>query len=120
MLITSHSTVSLTWHQVCWVFCGIPATPLEIAAGYAFGFGWGFVVDSIGKWCGGLISFLAGRHCLRDLVARWLDGGGSPGGFGSLLSAVDRVLNSRGADSRESFQLLLLIELACKCVAVTT
>lgn len=73
------------------------------------------MVDSIGKWCGGLVSFLAGRHCLRDLVARWLDGGGSPGGFGSLLSAVDRVLNSRGADSRESFQLLLLIELACKC-----
>jgi len=72
------------------------------------------VVDSVGKWCGGLISFLAGRHCLRDLVARWLDGGGSPGGFGSLLSAVDRVLTSRGADSRESFQLLLLIELACK------
>jgi len=56
--------------EVIWVVFCLPTTPLEVAAGYAFGLGCGFVVDSLGKLLGAVVSFLLGRYCLKDLVSK--------------------------------------------------
>ena len=94
--------------EIIWVMLCIPTTPLELAAGYSFGFGWGFVVDSIGKLLGACASFFVGRHCLRTLVVRQcLEGSGSE----NLMRAIDGALNT--TSNLESFQLLLLVQLAC-------
>jgi uncharacterized membrane protein YdjX (TVP38/TMEM64 family) len=97
--------------EILWVFFCIPLTPLEIGAGYAFGLGVGLAVNTAGKLLGSVLSFLVGRHCLRDHAGRaW---GGSNSSVGLLLKSVDHALSETGKKSSESFKLLFLIQLAC-------
>jgi uncharacterized membrane protein YdjX (TVP38/TMEM64 family) len=75
--------------EAIWVVSCVPTTPLELAAGYAFGVGAGFVVDTLGKLLGCTVSFVLGRLCLRGLAARMC----LAGDFGAnLLRAVDLSL----------------------------
>lgn len=102
--------------EVLWVFFCIPLTPLEIAAGYAFGLGVGLVVNTIGKLLGSMLSFLVGRHCLRSYVNRiWGSGNSTSSSVGDLLKSLDHSLSSTNGSTSESLQLLFLIQLACKC-----
>jgi uncharacterized membrane protein YdjX (TVP38/TMEM64 family) len=94
--------------EVLWVISCVPTTPLELAAGYAFGLEWGFVVDSVGKLLGCVASFWIGRFCLQGVVERSCLGSSSA----QLLRAVDHALGAEGVDSTEAIQLLLLIQLA--------
>ena len=105
--------------EILWILFCIPLTPLEIAAGYAFGLGVGFVVNTIGKLLGSVLSFLVGRHCLRSYVNRtWGSGNSGNSGVGSLLKSLDHALSSTEGNASESLQLLFLIQLACKCCPV--
>lgn len=102
--------------EILWIFFCIPLTPLEIAAGYAFGLGVGLVVNTIGKLLGSLLSFLVGRHCLRSYVNRiWGSGNSTSSSVGDLLKSLDHALSSTNGSASESLQLLFLIQLACKC-----
>jgi hypothetical protein len=96
--------------EIIWVFLCVPTTPLELAAGFSFGTGWGFVVDSVGKLLGGALSFLVGRHCLKDVVGSMCLG---KGGGGSLMRSVDHMLATEQGGGYQSLQLLVLVQLAC-------
>ena len=49
-------------------------TPVETAAGMAFGLKKGIMANAIGKTCGAVIAFLLGRYVLKDLVEKKLEG----------------------------------------------
>lgn len=49
-------------------------TPVETAAGMAFGFQRGIIVNAIGKISGAIIAFLLGRFVLKDYVNSKLEG----------------------------------------------
>jgi uncharacterized membrane protein YdjX (TVP38/TMEM64 family) len=107
--------------EAIWVCSCVPTTPLELAAGYAFGVEFGFWVDTLGKLIGCVISFSLGRHCLREFAMRSC----LSGEFGAdLLRAVDSSLAASpekkdlSLPSWESIQLLLLIQLAYIPVAL--
>lgn len=51
-----------------------PGTPLTIAAGLAFGLGWGFVVVVIGATIGSALAFVLARYVVRDKVKGMLKG----------------------------------------------
>lgn len=97
--------------EVVWIVLCIPATPVEIAAGYIFGFWWGILVNSTAKLAAAIISFVLGRHCIGKYVAKILEQWFGEEGI-RLLAAVDRVLCSPGTNSEGSFQLLIMIRLA--------
>ena len=97
--------------EVIWVVLCVPTTPLELAAGFAFGCRWGFVVDSLGKLLGGALSFVIGRYCCRDVIAQaCIEGSGG----GGLMRSVDRALATSGDSGQSSLKLLILIQLACE------
>lgn len=49
-------------------------TPVETAAGMAFGFKKGILANAIGKTSGAILAFLLGRFVLKDYVTRKLEG----------------------------------------------
>ena len=126
--------------EAIWVCVCFPTTPLELAAGYAFGVGFGFVVDTLGKLLGCCIAFSLGRYCFRSFAKKsCFSRQGS-----ELLRAVDssflpqRPIGKKDyskSDAREeptssthspsqsppswdSLQLLMLIQLAYIPIAV--
>lgn len=96
--------------EIIWTVLCIPTTPIELAAGYAFGFGYGFLVDCIAKLIGAALSFFLGRYCLRKCATDDM----FEGEKGKLFAAIDATLtnNKDSENSYESFKLLLLIQLA--------
>jgi uncharacterized membrane protein YdjX (TVP38/TMEM64 family) len=50
----------------------LPASPLSIAAGLAFGLVWGFVLVSLSATAGAASAFLVARYLARDQVARMI------------------------------------------------
>lgn len=52
----------------------VPALPLSIVGGIAFGPLWGTVYVLIGATGAAALAFLVARHGARDLVARWIAG----------------------------------------------
>jgi len=49
-------------------------TPVETAAGMAFGLKNGIISNAIGKTCGAICAFLLGRYVLKDYVEKKLEG----------------------------------------------
>ena len=47
-----------------------PASPLTVAAGFAFGLGWGVAVVSVGSTVSAALAFLIARHVARERVER--------------------------------------------------
>jgi len=97
--------------EVIWVVLCVPTTPLELAAGFAFGCRWGLIVDLLGKLLGGALSFVIGRYCFRDVIAEACIKGSGGGG---LMRSVDRALATSGDSGQSSLKLLVLIQLACE------
>jgi uncharacterized membrane protein YdjX (TVP38/TMEM64 family) len=98
--------------EVIWTVLCIPTTPIELAAGYTFGFGYGFLVDCIAKLIGAALSFFLGRYCLHNCAGASSDM--FQGEKGKMFKAIDAALtnNKDAANTYESFKLLLLIQLA--------
>jgi len=51
--------------------CFVPALPITILGGVAFGPVWGTVYVSLGATIGAALAFLAARYAMRGAVARW-------------------------------------------------
>lgn len=67
----------------------MPGAVFTIAAGAAFGLGWGFLGASIGSTAGAAIAFLVGRYLARDRVKAALDGR-------PKFDAIDRAIGEKG------------------------
>ena len=67
----------------------VPAWPLTVGAGAAYGVVWGTVLVSVGSVCGAAAAFLVARYLLRDRVARWVEGN-------ARFAAIDRAVGSEG------------------------
>ena len=52
----------------------IPVSPVGMAAGVFFGFGWGLTGLMLGCAIGASVNFLIARYFARERVARWLSG----------------------------------------------
>lgn len=65
----------------------MPASPLTLAAGAAYGLGKGFILVSASSTLGALAAFLVGRYAARDWVAGRLEGSTS---FKAIDDAVGR------------------------------
>ncbi|ETV66903.1 hypothetical protein H257_16713 [Aphanomyces astaci] len=66
----------------------LPASVFELAAGYIFGFGWGWVIAASGKTLGSVISFALGRYYLQGWVHKMLRRG--PPLFRALAQLTSR------------------------------
>lgn len=71
-----------------WLFCLLPTSLLEIAAGFIFGFWRAFAFSTLGKTLGSLASFGAGSYCRDAVRARFLVGGDQ----GSYLKGLELAL----------------------------
>lgn len=67
----------------------MPGAIFTIAAGAAFGLGWGFLGASIGSTAGAGLAFLIGRYLARDRVKAALDGR-------PKFDAIDRAIGDKG------------------------
>ena len=67
----------------------LPGSLVTIAAGIAFGVGWGFVVASLGSTLGAAGAFLIARYLLREKVEAYFEG--KP-----KFAAVDRAVGEQG------------------------
>ena len=91
-----------------WLFCLLPTSLLEIAAGFLFGFWRAFAFSTLGKTTGSLASFGVGRFCREGVRARFLappDEGGSSS-RGSYLRGLELALKL------EPFKTCLALRLA--------
>jgi uncharacterized membrane protein YdjX (TVP38/TMEM64 family) len=77
----------------------LPGSILTLAAGFAYGPGWGLLIASPASVAGATCAFLLGRTLLRDWVTRRL--GNSP-----RAHAIDAAVE------REGFKLVLLMRLS--------
>lgn len=69
------------------VVCLVPAGPLTIAAGAAYGLAGGFAVVSIASTSAAVVAFLIARHLLRERVRGWLARWPS---FGNVDRAIEQ------------------------------
>ena len=67
--LVTYIVLFLVWELVVGV-----TTPVETAAGMAFGFQNGIIANAIGKSSGAIIAFLLGRFVLKEFVADKLEG----------------------------------------------
>ncbi|MFQ5718831.1 MAG: VTT domain-containing protein [Acidobacteriota bacterium] len=67
----------------------VPASPLTVGAGVAYGVVWGTVLVSIGSVTGAGLAFLVARYLLRSRVARWVEGN-------QRFAAIDRAVGGAG------------------------
>jgi uncharacterized membrane protein YdjX (TVP38/TMEM64 family) len=75
-------------YVVAMVAC-VWGTPFTVAAGMAFGVGWGTVVATVSATGGSALAFLIARHLARDWIARWA--AGNP-----KYEAIDAALGKHG------------------------
>jgi uncharacterized membrane protein YdjX (TVP38/TMEM64 family) len=68
----------------------VPAGPLTIAAGAAFGLARGLAISSVASTTGAVIAFLASRYLLRERVRKWL-------GRKPAFSRIDAASSRHGA-----------------------
>jgi uncharacterized membrane protein YdjX (TVP38/TMEM64 family) len=59
---------------ICWEITVGVTTPVETAAGMAFGLKNGIIANAIGKTSGAVIAFLLGKYVLKDFVEKKLEG----------------------------------------------
>ncbi|KAF0718941.1 Aste57867_1375 [Aphanomyces stellatus] len=71
----------------CIVAC-LPATMFELAAGYLFGFAWGWVLATTGKTLGSVVSFALGRYYLQGWVHKMMSRG--PPIFRALAQLISK------------------------------
>ncbi|MFI5325234.1 MAG: TVP38/TMEM64 family protein, partial [Candidatus Rokuibacteriota bacterium] len=76
----------------------VPALPLTILAGLAFGTAWGTVYVAIAATTGACLSFLIARYVARAAVARWM--AGYP-----ALERMDRAV------ARHGFRIVMITRL---------
>lgn len=67
----------------------LPASPLTIGAGVAFGIGFGSLIAALSATIGASLAFLIARYVMRSRVKKWL----APH---EKLSAVDRAVEGQG------------------------
>ena len=93
--------------EVIWIALCLPSTPIELLIGSTYGFGWGYVVDSIGKSTGCMCAFAIGRSVGREPVSRWLERSYASGGGRAhrLLRALDVAIATQGWRIVLPFQL---------------
>lgn len=77
----------------------LPGSPLTLAAGFSFGFFWGYVSVTIGSVLGATAAFLLGRYLARGWVESWI---GDHSRFRTLDEAV----------ARQGFRIVLLTRLS--------
>lgn len=80
---------------VAIVFNPIPSAPIALAAGAAFGHGWGTVYIVIGAELGALMAFGIARFVGYERVQMWFGDKVSPGWLGSQNSLMLMVFVSR-------------------------
>lgn len=76
-ILASKGTRGLVMYTVAFMLWEITVgvtTPVETAAGMAFGLKKGFIANAIGKTSGATIAFLLGRYVLKDAVESKLEG----------------------------------------------
>lgn len=76
----------------------VPGSALTLAAGFAYGVGWGSVYVSAASTLGATLAFLVGRHLARGWVARKTEGN-------ARFAAIDRAVGDEG------FKMVLLVRL---------
>ena len=90
--------------EVVWIVLCLPSTPLEMLIGSTYGFGVGFVIDTVGKSTGCMCAFVLGRRVGRGPVAEWL--AKTQGGRAvQLLRALDVAIATQGWRIVLPFQL---------------
>lgn len=70
--------------------CLVPASVLTVAAGFAYGLGWGVILVAPTAIVAATAAFLVGRLLVRDRVTRRF-------GDGRRFRAIDRAVETRGA-----------------------
>jgi len=83
---------------VAAVVAFVPALPLTILGGLAFGAAWGTVYVAIAATTGACLSFLIARYAARAVVARWM--AGYP-----ALERMDRAV------ARHGFRIVMITRL---------
>ena len=48
---------------IVWVVLWLPASVLELASGFIFGLGWGGLINTAGKFLGGMVCFVVCKKC---------------------------------------------------------
>ena len=81
--------------EALWITVCLPSTPIELLIGSTYGFGWGFVIDCIGKTSGCVCSFGIGRTVGREPVSHWLERSYSGRGH-RLLKALSLIIATQG------------------------
>lgn len=77
------------------VFSPIPSAPIALAAGAAYGHGWGTFYVLLGSECGAIIAFFIGRMLGYDLLRHWLGKRLDAGLLGSQRAMMVTVFLSR-------------------------
>lgn len=77
------------------VFSPIPSAPIALAAGAAYGHGWGTLYVLLGSELGALVAFLIGRMLGYDLLRRWLGERLDAGLLGSQRALMATVFLTR-------------------------
>ena len=76
----------------------VPALPLTILGGLAFGAGWGTLYVAIAATTGACLSFLIARYAARDAVAGW-------------MAAYPALLRMDRAVARHGFRIVMITRL---------
>jgi len=66
---------------------GVPVTPILIAGGLVFGFGWGSVLNFVGTWLAGAANFYLGRLLGKDFFEHL---------FGERLRRIEGMVERHG------------------------
>ena len=77
----------------------LPGSPLTLAAGFSFGFLWGYISVTIGSVLGATAAFLLGRYLARGWVESWI-------GDHRRFLALDEAVEKQG------FRIVLLTRLS--------
>jgi len=76
-LVDSYGTPGLFLYAIVfsvWVAFGLTSTPIETAAGMAFGFKNACIASGVGKFAGAVLAFFFGRVYFRDRIEKQFKG----------------------------------------------
>jgi uncharacterized membrane protein YdjX (TVP38/TMEM64 family) len=88
-----------------WLIVCLPATPLQLVAGFTFNFGWGYVISLLASIVGASTSFAIGRAAGADMVRTWMLSCKCRRGL-KLIDAIELAVEQQG------WRIILLMQFA--------